>query len=195
MKGTCPKRTGETTDDALRTLSQMKEQAENIMITDLIRNDLHKVISQVKVPKLLHVEEYETVYQMVSVITGCLLGTTATGWEVLAASLPPGSMTGTPKKRSCQLLQPIEGHRPRGIYSGVVGYSDVGGGGDNAVVIRSAFKWDYEDTIASSSSPGSYRESWHIGAGGAVTAKSQPEAEYKEMRVKSEPLLRIFVQE
>ena len=64
------------------------------------------------------------------------------GIDVLAASLPPGSMTGAPKKRSCELLQNIECHKPRGVYSGVLGYLDVGGGGDFSVVIRTAYRWD-----------------------------------------------------
>jgi para-aminobenzoate synthetase len=63
------------------------------------------------------------------------------GIDILAASLPPGSMTGAPKRRACQILHKLE-DRPRGVYSGVLGYLDVGGGGDFSVVIRSAFRWD-----------------------------------------------------
>ena len=68
-------------------------------------------------------------------------------------------MTGAPKKRSCELLKDIENQRPRGLYSGVIGYLDVGGGGDFSVVIRTAFKWSNE-------------AKWRVGAGGAVTALS-----------------------
>ena len=124
----------------------------------------------------MSVEEYETVFQLVSVIEGYLTGS---GTHVLAASLPPGSMTGAPKKRSCDLLRMIEGDKARGLYSGVIGYFDVGGGGDFSVVIRSAFKWDDE-------------EYWQIGAGGAVTALSEPEAEWQEMLAKRENVLRAF---
>ena len=130
----------------------------------------------VRVPKLMSVEEYETVFQLVSVIEGDL---ETSGVAALAASLPPGSMTGAPKKRSCELLKDIEGGKPRGLYSGVVGYLDVGGGGDFSVVIRSAFRWDGED--------------WRIGAGGAVTALSDAEAEWQEMLAKRENVLRAFV--
>ena len=70
-----------------------------------------------------------------------------TGLDVLAASLPPGSMTGAPKKRSCELLQEIEGGMDRSLYSGVVGYMDVGGRGDFSVTIRSMFRWDDEDVV------------------------------------------------
>ena len=138
----------------------------------LTRRSAHNV----KVPKLMSVEEYESVFQLVSVIEGDLEGS---GIPVLAASLPPGSMTGAPKKRSCELLQEIEGGKPRGLYSGVFGYLDVGGGGDFSVVIRSAFKWNDEE--------------WQIGAGGAVTALSDPEAEWQEMLAKRENVLRAFM--
>lgn len=128
----------------------------------------------------MSIEEYETVYQLVSVIEGDLdPESSATGIDVLAASLPPGSMTGAPKKRSCELLRDIEGaDRSRGLYSGVIGYLDVGGGGDFSVIIRTAFKWDDED--------------WRIGAGGAVTALSSPEAEWQEMLAKRESILRAI---
>ena len=129
----------------------------------------------VEVPKLMSVEEYESVFQLVSVIQGDLAGS---GTAVLAASLPPGSMTGAPKKRSCELLQDLEGGKARGLYSGVFGYLDVGGGGDFSVVIRSAFKWGGED--------------WRIGAGGAVTALSDANAEWDEMLAKRENVLRAF---
>lgn len=134
-----------------------------------------------KVPKLMSIEEYETVYQLVSVIEGDLNESTS-GAAVLAASLPPGSMTGAPKKRSCEILKELEGHKPRGLYSGVIGYFDVGGGGDFSVVIRTAFRWENEGP------------QWHVGAGGAITALSDPESEWEEMLTKRESLLPSFVQ-
>ena len=125
----------------------------------------------------MRVEEYETVFQLVSVISGDL--TESSGIRALAASLPPGSMTGAPKKRSCNLLKIIERDQPRGLYSGVLGYLDVGGGGDFSVVIRTASKWSDEDE-------------WRVGAGGAVTALSDPEMEWEEMLAKRETVLRAF---
>jgi para-aminobenzoate synthetase len=99
------------------------------------------------------------------------------GVDVLAASLPPGSMTGAPKKRSCELLNEIE-HGRRSLYSGVVGYMDVGGRGDWSVNIRCAFKWDDE------SQNDSTQDTWYVGAGGAVTALSEDWAEREEMETK-----------
>jgi para-aminobenzoate synthetase len=74
------------------------------------------------------------------------------------------------------LLKEIEGDTPRGIYAGVLGYLDVGGGGDFSVVIRTAVRWDDEADEG--------RDVWRIGAGGAVTSQSTPEGEFDEMRVK-----------
>lgn len=127
----------------------------------------------------MQVEEYATVYQLVSVIEGQLHPATPTT-APLAHSLPPGSMSGAPKKRSCELLRVIEGaDMPRGLYSGVVGFFDVGGGGDFSVVIRSAFRWAGEEV-------------WRVGAGGAVTALSEPVAEWEEMLAKRQSLMDVL---
>ena len=110
-------------EEATKILVAPKEQAENLMILDLIRHDLHSICRDVSVPGLMLVEDYESVYQLVSVIEGKLTkplcfgqGDGPTGIDCLAASLPPGSMTGAPKKRSCQLLGNIE-DKPRSVYS------------------------------------------------------------------------------
>jgi para-aminobenzoate synthetase len=181
IKGTVEKKDGLTRESAERLLNVDKERAENLMIVDLIRHDLHGVVGSgnVKVEKLMTVEEYQTVFQLVSVIEGQLQENSPhTGIDVLAASLPPGSMTGAPKKRSCEFLTEIEGEA-RGIYSGVLGYFDVGGGGDFAVVIRAAFQWDDEGV-------------WRIGAGGAVTVLSSAVAEFEEMDLKRQSCLPAF---
>lgn len=167
IKGTVSKDVVKTRQEAEKLLSQPKEQAENLMIVDLIRHDMHGVLGSggVHVRSLMRVEEYRRVYQLVSVIEGWSTeepqipsGTPKKvanliasrlkfeeGHRLLAASLPPGSMTGAPKIRSCELLKSLESGRPRGIYSGVFGYMCVGGGGDFSVMIRSAFKWGEDD--------------------------------------------------
>jgi len=141
--------------------------------------DSSSSVRDVHVPKLMSVEEYETVYQLVSVIEGDI-SNSKSRVAALAQSLPPGSMTGAPKKRSCELLQEIEGGKPRGLYSGVIGYLDVGGGADFSVVIRTAFKWDDEGDL------------WHVGAGGAITALSEPDAEWQEMLTKRQSVLGVL---
>ncbi|KAI1096974.1 para-aminobenzoate synthase [Rostrohypoxylon terebratum] len=195
MKGTVRKcRAVSTLEQAEAILHVPKEEAENLMIVDLVRHDLHGVCGpgRVEVPKLNIVEEYASVFQMISVVEGRLPGDgIKTGLDVLAASLPPGSMTGAPKKRSCEILDEIEGGRERSLYSGVVGYMDVAGKGDWSVTIRSLFRWDDEKVEA----PGEHQpelEVWHIGAGGAVTALSTAEGERDEMFTKLKGPLGVF---
>ncbi|KAM5345005.1 hypothetical protein ACJ41O_010867 [Fusarium nematophilum] len=204
MKGTVRK------SEAVSTLAQAeeilhvpKEIAENLMIVDLVRHDLHGVcgVGNVTVPDLMKVEEYATVFQMITVVNGQLPSRKRrssfdrrcpyTGLDALAAALPPGSMTGAPKKRSCEILQVIEGHQERSLYSGVVGYMDVTGAGDWSVTIRTMFRWDDEEAPpeAEETEP---REVWRIGAGGAVTILSTPEGERDEMFTKLAGPMGVF---
>ncbi|KAF8518622.1 ADC synthase [Gautieria morchelliformis] len=200
--------------DAIELLERnIKERAENLMIVDLVRHDLGGVVEAadgVKVEQLMGIEEYETVWQMVSVISG-KVSTEGGGWEVLRRSLPPGSMTGAPKKRSVELLQDIEGQE-RGVYSGVCGYWCVSGAGDWAVIIRSCFRYDRADVDdhdggdhahfnsgketyrreAIHPNAGNHEQDWTLGAGGAITALSDPVAEWEEMRVKLGSVGRAF---
>ncbi|KAI0457107.1 aminodeoxychorismate synthase [Xylaria acuta] len=234
MKGTVRKSPAVSTLAAAEAILHVpKEEAENLMIVDLVRHDLHRVCGpgNVRVPHLLRVEEYASVFQMISVVEGQLPplpppppppprdaapgnGTpkVVTGLDVLAASLPPGSMTGAPKKRSCEILQGLEGPRARerSLYSGVVGYMDAAGRGDWSVTIRSLFRWDDEAVVSSattsssssSSPPSSVSdgvtgaagdiETWHIGAGGAVTALSTAEGERDEMFTKLKGSVGLF---
>ncbi|KAL7625119.1 hypothetical protein AAE478_004333 [Parahypoxylon ruwenzoriense] len=206
MKGTVRKsRAVATLAQAEAILHVPKEEAENLMIVDLVRHDLHDVCGpgRVAVPQLNKVEEYASVFQMISVVEGRLPssggqeGRRLTGLDVLAASLPPGSMTGAPKKRSCDLLQEIEGHQERSLYSGVVGYMDAAGRGDWSVTIRSLFRWD--DEVAAAEHKNQQQqpplEVWHIGAGGAVTALSTLEGERDEMFTKLKGPLGVFDEE
>ncbi|KAI5121312.1 hypothetical protein M0805_003779 [Coniferiporia weirii] len=207
IKGTVKKGGGITRERAEEILSSPKEIGENLMIVDLIRHDLYGVVGAgVDVKKFCGIEEYETVWQLVSVIEGelrpsapadCDVGSVnlcddQLGWNVLHQSLPPGSMTGAPKKRSVQLLQSLEDSE-RGIYSGVVGYWCVGGGGDWSVVIRSCFKDDERHRSAKTSSGRDTEyDEWIVGAGGAITALSDPESEWDEMLTKLQSVLRAF---
>lgn len=216
MKGTAKKSpTVQTLAQAIKLLDIPKEKAENLMIVDLVRHDLHGVCGSgnVEVPRLMVVEEYKSVFQMISVVFGQIpppfppsmlpyLSQVQieeaekkkyTGLDVLAASLPPGSMTGAPKKRSCEILQEIEGGEERGLYSGVVGYMDVGGRGDWSVTIRCLFKWDDEDEVLVNGDQTEERETWHVGAGGAVTSLSTAVGEREEMETKLVGTLGLFI--
>ncbi|GBE77788.1 Putative aminodeoxychorismate [Sparassis crispa] len=208
IKGTVRKAPGVTRAIAEEALAgSAKEVAENLMIVDLIRHDLHGVVgADVDVKQFCQVEEYETVWQLVSVIEGKvsneadLHSDINMGWEVLRRSLPPGSMTGAPKKRSVEILRRLESCE-RGIYSGVFGYWCVGGGGDWSVTIRSCFKYDSPHGPQDHPTPKaddtdsrveSTSDEWVLGAGGAITALSDPEAEWEEMIVKVESVMRAF---
>lgn len=100
-------------------------------------------------------------------------------------------MTGAPKKRSVEILQTLEDHE-RSIYSGVFGYWCVGGSGDWSVTIRSCFKFDQRETVEQEKPGVEQTEEWLIGAGGAITALSDPEAEWEEMEMKLNSVLRAF---
>ncbi|KAF8876757.1 para-aminobenzoic acid synthetase [Infundibulicybe gibba] len=190
IKGTVRKAPGVTRATAEKALAgSVKEVAENLMIVDLIRHDLHAIVG----------DDVQTVWQLVSVIEGKLADGAGAeidpygevGWNVLKTSLPPGSMTGAPKKRSVDLLQHIEGEE-RGLYSGVFGYWCVSGGGDWSVTIRSCCKHDPPAGQTQPSDENFGTEDWVLGAGGAITALSDPEAEWEEMVTKLQSVLGAF---
>lgn len=191
IKGTVKKEPGVDLAAATAILRTPKEMGENLMIVDLIRHDLYLYVDKVEVFQLMTVEEYKTVYQLVSVIRGEIEH--EHGIDVLGCSLPPGSMTGAPKKRSVELLQDIESAQPttsggrRGIYSGVCGYWSVTDEADWSVVIRSVFHYTH-DTLNLEA-----QKLWRIGAGGAITVLSSEQAEWEEMEVKLSSALQSFV--
>lgn len=102
-----------------------------------------------------------------------------------------GSMTGAPKKRSVEILQKLEDDE-RGLYSGVMGYWCVGGSGDWSVIIRSCFHYDSEMEHSTVNPQRKDMDEWIIGSGGAITALSDPEAEWDEMVIKLQSVLRAF---
>mmetsp|Transcript_27374 Transcript_27374/g.46073 ORF Transcript_27374/g.46073 Transcript_27374/m.46073 type:complete len:136 (+) Transcript_27374:1177-1584(+) len=120
----------------------------------------------------MHIESYATVHQLVSTVTGCLR-TNITSSDAVRAAFPPGSMTGAPKRRSCDLLATLEGGR-RGIYSGCIGFFGLGGGVDLNVVIRTVVWTPAMMTI---------------GTGGAIIHMSEAEEEYEEMLLKTRVIL------
>lgn len=179
IKGTSSRGTTPATDraNALALRNSAKDRAENQMIVDLMRHDIAAWCEpgSVTVPELCRVHTFATGHQMISTVSG-RLRREAAAHEVIVAAHPPGSMTGAPKKRTVQLLQTLEPN-PRGWYSGIGGHITADGTADSSVLIR---------TVELSGDTLTY------GAGGAVTALSDPDAEADEVQVKLLPLRRLL---
>jgi anthranilate/para-aminobenzoate synthase component I len=144
------------------------------MIVDLVRNDLGKVcrFGTVEAPELFAVEPYATVHQLVSTVRG-ELETDKDAIDLLRACFPPGSMTGAPKIEAMSILEKLEPVE-RGVYSGALGWIDLGGAMDLSVVIRTAV---LKDDVATFS------------VGGAIVADSDPRAEHEETEHKARALV------
>ncbi|WP_312180025.1 anthranilate synthase component I family protein, partial [Arthrobacter sp.] len=181
IKGTRPRGADPASDTALRQelLGSEKDRAENIMIVDLMRNDLSRLAApgSVTVPRLCVVESYATVHQLVSTVDA-RLAPDASRAEAVSAAFPAGSMTGAPKASTMAILDALE-TGPRGLYSGAVGYFSLTGAADLSVVIR---------TLALHRSPDGGMD-LSLGVGGAVTAGSDPDAEWEEVRTKARGVL------
>ncbi|MDN5290723.1 MAG: para-aminobenzoate synthetase component [Anaerophaga sp.] len=181
MKGTA-RRTFDGTDDirAMKMLSESeKERAENIMITDLVRNDLSRSAARgtVSVDDLCSIFPFPGVYQMISTVSS-QMHNDAHWIDPLRYSFPMGSMTGAPKIRALQLIDRYE-KSARGLYSGTVGYITPELDFDFNVVIRS-FLYNRANQYLSYS------------VGSAITDSCIPAEEYNECLLKAEALKTIF---
>ncbi len=175
IKGTAPRSPDPQRDAQLREglLHDEKTFAEHLMIVDLLRNDLGRVceIDSVRVPQFMVVEEYTTVHQLISTITG-VLERERTPVECVRACFPGGSMTGAPKLRTMSIIDDIE-REARGVYSGAIGYFGVDGSVDLSIVIRTI--------VMRTGGPGKTT----IGAGGAIVMQSDPQEEFDEILLKA----------
>jgi para-aminobenzoate synthetase component 1 len=154
-----------------------KDRAENVMIVDLVRNDLGQVCEygSVRVPSLLDVEAHPGLFHLVSTVSGRLRPDV--GWpELLAATFPPGSVTGAPKIAACAMIAELE-PVSRGPYCGAVGWVDADAGvGELNVAIRTF--WMANDEL-------------HFGTGGAVTWDSTAAGEWAETELKARRLMAV----
>jgi len=179
VKGTRPRGATPAEDEALAAelMASAKDRAENVMIVDLERNDLGRVceVGSVRVPALCELTSHSNVHHFVSRVEGTLREGVSPV-DVLRALFPGGSITGTPKIRSIEIIDELEPVR-RGVYTGAIGYWDVGGDCDWNIAIR---------TIVARCGVASFH------AGGGIVADSSPEAEYEETLVKASGMMRAL---
>ena len=176
IKGT--RKRGETSEEDLFMRRELenseKDKSELLMIVDLERNDLNRVCrpGSVKVTELFTVEEYATVFHLVSDIEG-ELEEGKTVMDLLEAAFPGGSITGAPKYRAMEIIDELENNQ-RNLYTGSIGYLTLDGDCDFNIVIRTALHKD-----------GMY----YLGVGGGITAESDLEFEYEETLQKAKAVL------
>ncbi|GAA6769249.1 hypothetical protein AAFH68_52170 [Flavobacterium sp. CGRL1] len=156
-----------------------KERAENIMITDLVRNDLSHTAQKgsVEVKELCGIYSFLQVHQMISTVVS-KLDKQYSAVDVLKSTFPMGSMTGAPKISVMKIIENLE-ETKRGLYSGAVGYFTPEGDFDFNVVIRSIL-YNQEKQYVSFS------------VGSAITSKSIPEKEYEECLLKARAMHEVL---
>ena len=178
MKGTA--RRGRYRDEDLAVAAALraseKDQAENLMIVDMIRNDLGRIArtGTVSVDRLFQIEQYPTVWQLTSTISA---QTDATIAQIFAALFPCASIVGAPKRRTMEIIEELE-HGPRGLYTGAIGWLLPGGEAQFNVAIRTAEV--------------NHRGHLKYGVGGGIVWDSDPQQEAQECidkaRVVAEPV-------
>ena len=186
IKGTAARMVDPEADAAAaeRLRTDAKERAENVMITDLVRNDLSRVArpASVEVDELCGIHSFRNVHQMVSTVS-CTVREEVRFADILRATFPMGSMTGAPKLRAMEITadtEPVE----RGLYSGTLGWADPNGEGDAGdfhlnVVIRTA-------VIDRAQSR------WSVHVGGAITALAAADSEWAETLLKAQSVLEVL---
>lgn len=181
MKGTHSRGKSEAEDkrNYEQLLNDKKEQAENVMIVDLTRNDLSKIAKKgsVIVNELFGIYGFKSVYQMVSTVS-CEVSEKKSFTDIFKATFPMGSMTGAPKKRAMELIEEYEDFS-RGPFSGMFGYIDEKSNFDFNVMIRTIFYSKREKKL-------------YLAVGSAITAGSNVEKEYEECLIKLQPLLQAL---
>lgn len=179
IKGTRPRAADPEQDAAnARALSESsKDRAENLMIVDLLRNDLGRVCAtgSIQAPRLFEVESFANVHHLVSTVTGHLAPDKDV-LDLLRASFPGGSITGSPKRRAMEIIAELE-PSARGVYCGAIGYIGFNGDMDTNIAIRTL------EVVG---------ENARFWAGGGLVADSQVAAEYQECIDKAAPLLQLF---
>ena len=172
MKGTA----SALNDSAENLSADAKNQAENVMIVDLLRNDLSRLAlpGTVTVPKLFEVTQYGDVLQMTSTVHAEIKPEMKLS-DVLNAVFPCGSVTGAPKKRSMEIIQELE-PQDRAYYCGALGWIDPSGDFAFSVPIR---------TLEMNRDVKTHASSFSLGIGAGITIDSEPGQEWEECQIKA----------
>jgi len=181
IKGTSKRGSTAEEDEKLKTILRhsQKEQSENTMIVDLVRNDLSRtaIAGTVHVPELSGMYTFPNVHQLISTVASTI-DPAYSAIEVIKKSFPMGSMTGAPKVSAMQLIDAVE-EVARGPFSGTVGYMDPEDNFDFNVLIRSIFYNDDTQEI-------------FMEAGSAITSYADAATEYDECILKITPMITIL---
>ncbi|GAA1387851.1 hypothetical protein GCM10009613_24310 [Pseudonocardia kongjuensis] len=180
IKGTRPRTGTDDEQERRRLAASVKDAAENVMIVDLMRNDLARVAvpGGVRTGRLLGVEPHPGVWHLVSEVCATLRED-ITDHDLLAAAFPPGSVTGAPKIRACEVIAECEG-RERGLFTGAVGGISPLAGLELNVAIRTL-------DLGPAGPDGTRRG--RLGVGGGITVDSDPAEEFAECLTKAAPVL------
>ena len=177
IKGTIRREENETRDAAARAalLASEKDRAENVMIVDLLRNDISRVCtsSSVTVSSLCRLETFANLHHLVSTVEGQLAPGQGAA-DLLAAVFPGGSITGAPKLRAMEIIDELE-PAARGVFCGSMGWIGHDGAIDFSILIRTL------ECLP---------EATRLWAGAGITLLSDPEAEYAEIRLKADRIMR-----
>ena len=179
IKGTIKRSENPEEDQRLITelKNDPKEQSENVMIVDLVRNDLSRIAQRnsVQVKELFGVTTFKTVHHLISTVAARLNTEKYNHWDAIKASFPMGSMTGAPKISAMKIIDSCESFK-RGVYSGAFGWMDPSGDFDFNVLIRTLI---YNETTRQIS----------FSVGSAITINAIPEKEYAECMLKAEAII------
>lgn len=181
IKGTAKRSTDPETDEKIKVAlkESIKEQAENVMIVDLVRNDLTKsaVAGSVRVDELFGIYSFPQVHQMISTIS-CSLKPDLHFIAAIKNTFPMGSMTGAPKIRAMELIDRYESSK-RGAFSGSMGCISPQGDFDFNVIIRSILYRADKQYLS-------------FQVGGAITYAADAEAEYEECLLKAAAIRKVL---
>jgi anthranilate synthase component 1 len=175
------RRRGATEDEDEKNVRELladpKERAEHLMLVDLARNDVGRIadFGSVRVTDFMTIEKYSHVMHIVSNVIG-ILKRESNAYDVMRATFPAGTVSGSPKVRAMQIINQFEKSK-RGTYAGAVGYFGFDGNLDSCITLRSVVLKDAKA---------------YVQAGGGVVADSTPEGEYQETVNKAMGMMRAI---